>query len=116
MKRIRRISLSIEHREISVSISQTEMTSGESRSPQMPGDAAQPENCPDCGAPWITVTTVAAHAAESGGANTPSIYRALQQCGAHTQISATGELRICSKSLEEIGFEESGFQKIKESL
>jgi hypothetical protein len=113
MKRIRRISLRVERREVSLSITQTGTAPGESCSPQMPTDSAQPENCPDCGAPWITV---AAHAGDSVGANTASIHRALQQCGAHANICATGELRICSKSLEEIGFEEIRFQKTKESL
>jgi hypothetical protein len=113
MKRIRRISLRVERREVSLSITQTGTTSGESCSLQMPTDPAQPENCPDCGASWVTV---AACAGESVGANTTSIHRALQQCGAHAHISASGELRICSKSLEEIGFEEIHAQKIKESL
>ena len=108
MKRIRRISLRVERREVSLSITQTGTTSGESCSLQMPTDPAQPENCPVCGAPWVTV---AAQAGESVGANTASIHRALQQSGAHVYVSATGELRICSKS-----FEEFRFQEIKESL
>jgi hypothetical protein len=108
MNRVRRISLSVEHREVSVSIAQTVVTFGESRTTPTPGDAAQPENCPDCGSPWITVT---AHTGENAVANVASIQRALQQCGAHMCVSATGEFRICSKSFEEIRF-----QKIKESL
>jgi hypothetical protein len=108
MKRVRRISLSVEHREVSVSITQTVVTSGESRPTPTPGETAQPANCPDCGAPWITV---AAHTGENATANVASIHRALQQCGAHMHVSATGKLRICSKSFEEIRF-----QEIKESL
>lgn len=99
MKSFRRICLSIEHREISVSIAQTVVTSGESRPTPVPGDAAWQETCPDCGATWITVDL---HAAENAAANAISIHRALQQCGAHAQVSATGELRICRKSFEEI--------------
>ena len=99
MKRVRRISLSVEHREVSVSISQIVVTSSESCPTQTPGDAAQPETCPDCGASWITVV---AQAGENAGPNATNIHRALKQYGAHVHVSATGELRICRKSFEEI--------------
>jgi hypothetical protein len=101
MKRVRRISLSVEHREVSVTVAQSAET-GEPRPLAMPGDAAQAEPCPECGAPWITV---AAQAGESGAAGVAGIYRTLQPSGVHMQISPAGELRICSKSLEAIGLQ-----------
>jgi hypothetical protein len=99
MKRVRRISVSVEHREVLVSIAQTVEASGEPRPPLVPEDFAEAEACPACGEPWITV---AAQAGTGGAAGAIEISRTFQPSGVHMQVSPTGELRMCSKLWEKI--------------
>jgi hypothetical protein len=113
MKRTRRVSIEIEQRKLTFSFTRTTapdpgpgiVTEGSGTELE---SASHPPVCPNCGAPWITVT---AHAADVGIAGANAIYRALQQHGLHLHVSPAGKLRICSKS-----FEETRFEEIKESL
>jgi len=109
MKRTRRISIEIEQRKLTFSLTRA-ATPEPASCTAREGNCAEPEStlctsvCSNCGAPWIEVMGL-------DGADTDAIYRALLQHGLHLHASAAGPLRICSKSLEEIRFEET-----KESL
>lgn len=113
MKRTRSVSIEIEHRKLTFSLTRTVPPETASGPGTEGGGAAlgpisDPPVCPDCGAPWITIT---AQAGEVGASGTNPIYRALQQRGLHLHVSPAGQLRICNRSFEEIRF-----QEIKESL
>lgn len=108
MKRTRRVSIEIEQRNVTFSFTHTappETASGAGTEGSVTAlePALHPPVCPDCGAPWITVT---AQGGEVGASGPNAIYRALKQHGLHLHVSPTGQLRICSKSFEEIRTDE----------
>ncbi len=106
----RRISIEIEQRKLTFSLTRAATPEPASRTASE-GNCAEFEStslctsvCSSCGAPWIEVMGL-------DGSDLDAIYRALLQHGLHLHSSTAGPLRICSKSLEEIRFEET-----KESL
>jgi hypothetical protein len=113
MKRTRRVSIEIEHRRLTFSLTRT--AGQDAQSPAAPENnntelevSSLPPVCPDCGAPWLTVT---ASTTDADVSSANAMYRALQQHGLHLHAAPAGQIRICAKSFEEIRFEE-----MKESL
>jgi hypothetical protein len=113
MKRTKRVSILIEHLRFSISLTGLRAaevpaaTSGDEAGSKLDAGPISPL-CPHCGAPWIAVTLQPPDAAAAGS---DTVYRALQQRGLHVHTGPAGQLNICSKSLEQISFEET-----KESL
>ena len=99
MKRVRRISLSVEHREVSISIAQTVVTSGEARPTEMPGDAAQSQTCPDCGAPWLPNFR---QALQESQIDLGLVLAAILDHRLHLQHRPDGQLQVCERSLQQI--------------
>lgn len=111
MKRTHRLSIEIEHRKLTISLTRAsgaDVRAGSESSVDAIEPFSFPPACPDCGAPWITVM---AHVGEFAASGDNAIYRALQRHGLHLHVAPTGQLNICSKSLEEFRSEET-----KESL
>jgi hypothetical protein len=95
MKRTRRVSVTIEHREISIS-----HTFRDSRGADAdPGPAALPTPpvCGICGAPWILVDLKASGVP---GANTQQILAELLERGLHPPVHSGGRLWMCGSFMK----------------
>ena len=96
MKRTKRLAIEVWHREVVITIGGSPVY----RHEVVPPHAAIPEAvCGVCGSPWISVSVTGTEEALSGAEN---IHRALEEAGVHLQVSATGQLNICRKSLEDL--------------
>lgn len=100
MKRTQRLSIEIQHREVTIS----EVGPVLSVPNTEPVPAESVTACPVCGGRWITIV---ARVVGDASASTERICHALQQSGLHLQVSPAGQLQICQRSFEEIGFEEN---------
>ncbi|WP_263357054.1 hypothetical protein [Acidicapsa ligni] len=110
MKRVRRISISIEHREISVSMTQTEampeVMSGAMPSDFGSGSDTGPTNntqpsapCPACnGLSFLSVE----EALRQGHIAAVLLQSALANSGVHFQRQPDGQIWICRYSLEQL--------------
>jgi hypothetical protein len=96
MKRTQRLSIEIQHREVVIAVPAPGVDRSEGAQAEVGSHVG---TCGVCGSPWITV---ALHGSEAAPSSASSIYRALEQAGIHLQVSATGELNICRKSLEDL--------------
>lgn len=98
MKRTRRVSLEIEHREISIFLRVRE--SNATGQPTVPPDSAPiPANCPMCGAPWVFVTPKAGHPQGSPIEQVSSVF---EQLGLHPPLFAGGMFLICRQSFDQM--------------
>ncbi len=98
MKRIRRVSLTIEHREISLSHDVREFRSADSNS--VPADALPtPSVCAVCGAPWILVDI---QGTDVAGSSTEQIFAELLERGLHPFVNSGGRLWMCGQSLQHV--------------
>ena len=99
MKRIRRISLSIEHREISASITQTIMptgpATGDSGLPEAPKDSP-PANCPECGSRFMGFQD----ALQQGHIDPVLLQASIFNSQLHIQRQPDGQFWICQQSLQ----------------
>lgn len=98
MKRTRRVSVEIEHREISISLTLIE--------PRVDSDAhALPDSgpiaaaCPICGAPWVFVTP---KEGDTRGSLIEPLASVFQQLGLHPPIFAGGMFLICRQSFDQL--------------
>lgn len=95
MKMKRRISIEYRHREVTIAVAGSVLHVQDSE----PDAANAPAVCPTCGSLLITV------AARTEGDTPYTLDRmspVLQQSGLHLQVSPTGQLQICQRSLKEI--------------
>ncbi len=105
MKRTRRVSIEIEHREISIFLtlsgSQVAAESSVSLSSEpVPRDSGPvPAACPICGAPWVFVTP---RAGGSQGSHLEQVSSAFQQLGLHPPLFAGGMFLICRQSFDHL--------------
>jgi hypothetical protein len=103
MKLIRRISISVEHREVSASITQTIIQtgtmSGDSGSPDAPKDANPPANCPECGGAGFLNVQEALH---QGHIDPVLLQSALLNSRLHFQRQPDGRFWICRRSLQQL--------------
>ncbi len=95
MKRTQRLSIEIQHREVTISVSSSTLERQDEVAQEADSAVAI---CEICGSPWIPVVV---HGSEGAVSNANTIHRALEQVGMHVHLSATGELSICRKSLED---------------
>jgi hypothetical protein len=91
MKRIRRISLTVEHREVSVTITQNATGSEDFATAQMGRASVRPEKCPDCGAPWL---------ADSHGALREA-FLADFLGHLHLHCQPDGQFSVCERSFQQ---------------
>ena len=103
MKLIRRVSISVEHREVSASITQTitptGTTSGDSGSPDAPKDANPPANCPECGGAFFLNIQDALH---QGYIDPVLLQSAPLNSRLHFQRQPDGWFWICRRSLQQL--------------
>lgn len=103
MKLIRRISISVEHREVSASITQTitptKTSSGDSGSADAPKDANPPANCPECGGAVFLKVPDALH---QGHIDPVLLQSALLNSRLHFQRQPDGRFWICLRSLQQL--------------
>lgn len=93
MKKTRRLSIEVQHREVTATLE------GWFEVRDEPETGVSPEVCLRCGGRWIAVV------ARGDGADAARMNRircALEHFGSHLQVSTAGELRICQRSLEEL--------------
>jgi hypothetical protein len=98
MKRTRRVSVEIEHREISIFLRLSE--SNATGRPERPPDAAPiPATCPICGAAWVFVTP---KAGDSQGSPIEQVSSVFEQLGLHPPLYAGGMFLICRHSFDQM--------------
>ena len=98
MKRTRRVSIEIEHREISIFLTLSESRADAPTA--VPADSGPiPAACPVCGAPWVFVTPK-----EGGSQSAPleQVSSVLQQLGLHPPLFAGGMFLICRQSFDQL--------------
>jgi predicted Zn-ribbon and HTH transcriptional regulator len=95
MKRTKRLSIEIRHREVTFTVegSAFHVQDRERNTPN------PPTVCPTCGSPWIAIV---ARVDGDAPSNTDRIHHALEQSGVHLQVSPAGQLQICRWSFEEL--------------
>jgi hypothetical protein len=98
MKRTRRVSLTIEHREISISHNVGDSRGADFGSSQ--GDPSPTRSaCTVCGAPWIPVDL---QGTDLAAASTEQIFAELLQRGLHPLVFSGGRLWMCRQSLQDV--------------
>jgi hypothetical protein len=95
MKRTKRLAIEVLQREVGMTVT---VTAGWPQEDVQRKRASLEAVSDVCGSPWITVALQGTEEAVAGAEN---IHRALEQAGVHLQVSATGQLKICRKSLED---------------
>jgi len=104
MKRTRHLSVEIEQRRLTFTLTRSEPAPPREPSPVEPGPAV----CPECSSPWVAISVaMTVPAPETESASEGILVRALQQRGFHLHISPSGQLQICSRSLEKARFDET---------
>src|ERR1700722_13306065 len=99
MKRTRRVSVEIEHREISIFLRVSESTA--TGRPDVPPDSTPiPATCPICGAAWVFVSPKAA--AGSQGSPIEQVSSVFEQLGLHPPLFAGGMFLICGHSFDQM--------------
>jgi hypothetical protein len=98
MKRTRRVSVEIEHREISIFLTLRE-SPADVRSPVPPDSAPIPAACPICGAPWVFVTP---KVGGSQGSHLEQVSSVFQQLGLHPPLFVGGMFLICRQSFDQL--------------
>ena len=98
MKRTRRVSVEIEHREISISLTLIEPRA-DSRAHMLPDSGPVAAACPICGAPWVFVTP---QGGDSPGSLIEPVASVLRQLGLHPPIFAGGMFLICRQSFDQL--------------
>jgi len=98
MKRTRRVSIEIEHREISVSLTineaQTDATRG--TAPDQPKPLG---NCSICGSPLALVIR---QAGDLDGVHAEQLLAAFLYSGLHPPINSGGDVYVCSQSFRHL--------------
>jgi hypothetical protein len=94
MKRKRRVSLQIEHREIALFASPPEPQPGEAPGGQPV--AARPEKCPVCGAPDMLPL---ADAVATAALSLAALHEGMQRNRFHLHYSPAGRWWVCKQSL-----------------
>jgi hypothetical protein len=100
MKRTRRVSVEIEHREISISFTLIEPRA-DSQTTLLPDSGPIPAACSICGAPWVFVTPKAAGSG-SQGSHIGQVSSVFVQLGLHPPIFAGGMFLICRQSFDQL--------------
>jgi hypothetical protein len=95
MKRTKRLSIEIRHREVTITVHGSTLHAQDRNSEA----ANAPAACPACGSPWVTMVTPGDGDVPAG---TDRIHRALLQSGLHVQVNPAGQLRICQGSFEKL--------------
>jgi hypothetical protein len=98
MKRTRRVSVEIEHREISISLTLIEPRA-DSRAHMFPDSGPVAAACPICGAPWVFVTP---QEGDSQGSLSEPVVCVFRQLGLHPPIFAGGMFLICRQSFDQL--------------
>jgi hypothetical protein len=98
MKRTRRVSVEIEHREISISLTLIEPRA-DSDAHMLPDSGPVAVACPICGAPWVFVTPKEGASQDSPVEPVASVFR---QLGLHPPIFAGGMFLICRQSFDQL--------------
>jgi hypothetical protein len=98
MKRTRRLSIEIEHREISIFLNLNE-SRADVRAPAPLDSGPIPAACPICGAPWVFVTP---KEGGSQGSHLEQVSSVFQQYGLHPPLFAGGMFLICRQSFDQL--------------
>ena len=96
MKRMKRLAIEFWHSEVVITVPGSSGFRQEAAAQETGGPEAV---CDICGSRWISVAISGTEEAHTGADN---IHRALEQAGVHLQVSASGQLKICRKSLEDL--------------
>ncbi len=96
MKRTRRVSIEIEHREISITLTLIEPRAVD---PVLPDSGPIPVACPICGAPWVFVNP---KEGVTLGSHVEEIVSALARLGLHPSIFAGGMFLLCRQSFDQL--------------
>lgn len=102
MSRIRRISMTVAHREISVSVAQTSVTDDSRRTGEPTGRGEAPQSsdiCPECGAPWISGF---AGVLKDFSIPLEQLQAAILDRRLHSHWLPDGQFRVCERSLKTI--------------
>jgi len=99
LRRRRRISMRVEHRQASLSITEDVATPGEFRPALAPQEAQPSAACPSCGAPWhLSLQNVLAD-----GQIAPDLLQAaVLDRRLHVQQQLDGQVWICEESVRQI--------------
>ena len=98
MKRTRRVSVEIEHREISIFLTLSKWQAA-AQTPAPPDSGPIPAACSICGAPWVFVTP---KAGAPLGSHIEQVLSAFLQLGLHPPIFAGGLFLICRQSFDQL--------------
>jgi hypothetical protein len=98
MKRTRRVSIEIEHREISISLTINEAHTHATRG-TAPDQPTPWGNCSVCGSPLALVTR---QAGDLDGVQAEQLLAAFLYSGLHPPISSGGDVYVCSKSFRHL--------------
>ncbi len=98
MKRTRRVSVEIEHREISIFLTLNE-SQADGQTPLPPDSAPIPAACPICGAPWVFVTP---KEGGSQGSHIEQVAAVFREVGLHRPLFAGGMFLICRQSFDQL--------------
>ncbi len=98
MKRTRRVSVEIEHREISIFLTLRE-SQADVQSPVPRDSAPIPAVCSICGAPWVFVSP---KEGGSQGSHIEHVSSVFQQLGLHPPLFAGGMFLICRQSFDQL--------------
>jgi hypothetical protein len=98
VKRTRRVSVEIEHREISIFLTLSE-SRADGQTPAPSDSGPVPGACSICGAPWVFVTP---KAGAPLGAHIEQVLAAFLQRGLHPPIFAGGLFLICRRSFDQL--------------
>jgi len=98
MKRTRRVSVEIEHREISIFLTLSE---SQAHAPILASldSGSTPAVCSICGAPLVVVTP---EAGASLGSHIEQVLLAFQQLGLHPPLFAGSSFLICRQSFDQL--------------
>ncbi len=103
MKRTRRISVEIEHRELFVSVTRSmdARVTGKGDDEAGASTASTPvpdRSCPVCGSLWLLLLDLSSSPTDDNSAR----LQALLACGVHVYCSPSGELWACRQSFQQI--------------
>ena len=101
MKRMRRLTLHIEHRQITLAVTPTPRAntrpSAEENNRSHGSSSPVPPGCPMCGGSWDFVI---AQPSDQTPASAQALQSMLRNAGIHLHLSEDGELRICGQSFQ----------------
>jgi hypothetical protein len=97
MKRTRRVSVQIEHREVSITFTLIEPRVADPVFPDSEGPI--PQSCPICGAPWVFVNP---NEGSTDGSHIEDVASAFSRLSLHPAIFAGGMFLICRQSFDQL--------------